>query len=247
MGTLVSYETAFKKKLLKIHGKGRFELILFNERSAYDKHDRRVFLKCLKHDLEFDVSVKQHWVNPKHGGCPSCKLEVPCVERYLKYMPAILKLYGDTYLYQEPERFALGGKLEITCKTHGAFKKRIADHLRKDNPQGCPKCTPAETAFSYSQFFSSCERNGNPTLYVIKCFNETEEFIKVGITGKGVKSRYRGYQAMPYDYEILNEFHGTAEEVWNLEKVIGSMFRNDFGYRPKIRFKGSMYECYKFD
>lgn len=229
-----------------MHGEGRFELVLFKERDRTVSFNRRAILRCVKHDLEFDVSVNQHWVAP-HGGCPKCKETLPCIERYNKYMPLIEKFHGKKYTYQNPESFGLGGKLKIVCGEHGEFQKRIGDHLREGVLQGCPKCTPVETAFSYSQFFSSCERNGNPTLYVLKCFNETEEFIKVGITGKGVKSRYRGYQAMPYDYEILNEFHGTAEEVWNLEKVIGSMFRNDFGYRPKIRFKGSMYECYKFD
>ena len=246
MGTTVAYAEVFKKKLLSTHGEGRFELILFKEVDRTFRYDRRVILKCVDHNLNFDVSVKQHWEYP-HGGCPKCKEVMPCISRYNKYMPIIQELHGNTYTYQTPEDFGFGGKLVITCKVHGNFKKRIGDHLRKENPQGCPKCTPVETAFSYSQFMSSCERNGNPTLYIIRCFNESESFIKVGITGKGVKGRYRGPQAMPYGYEVLNEYNGTPEEVWNLEKLIGSLFRQDFGYRPKINFKGSMYECYKFE
>ena len=246
MSRELSVKSTFEKKQQKRHGVGTFELIDFNHRKYTRGVNRRILVKCVKHDLIFDISSNQH-LSVDSGGCPQCKSEIACIARYKKYMPLIEKFYGNKYTYQKPESFGVGGKLKIVCGEHGEFQKRIGDHLREGVLQGCPKCTPVETAFSYSQFFSSCERNGNPTLYVLKCFIETEEFIKVGITGKGVKSRYRGYQAMPYDYEILNEFHGTAVEVWNLEKVIGSMFRNDFGYRPKIRFKGSMYECYKFD
>lgn len=246
LGTTVAYAEAFRRKLVSVHGEGRFELVLFKERDRTVSFDRRAILRCVKHDLEFDVSVNQHWVHP-HGGCPECKETLPCIERYNKYLPLIHKLHGDKYSYQEPETFGLGGKLKILCKEHGEFEKRIGDHLREEQPQGCPDCTPVETAFSYSQFMSSCERNGNPTLYVLRCFNDEESFIKVGITGKGIESRYRGQQAMPYQYEVLNEYNGTPDEVWNFEKLLGRLFRKDFGYRPKIRFKGSMYECYKFD
>lgn len=246
MGTLASYKKAFEAKLLKYHGNNRFELVDFMEIDKGKSFDRRVVLKCLKHCLNFEVCIKQHFLKP-HGSCPECKVEHQCIQRYEKCRPLIDKFHGDKYIYQNPETFGIGGKLKIVCKQHGGFEKWTGDHLRPESPQGCPECNPVETAFSYSQFVSSCERNGNPTLYVLKCFNDNETFIKVGITGKGIKGRYRGLQAMPYRYEVLNQCNGTPEEVWNLEKLIGSLFRKDFGYRPKIKFKGSMYECYKFD
>ncbi len=246
MGTLASYKKAFEVKLLKYHGNNRFKLVKFMEIDKDKSFDRRVVLKCLKHYLDFEVCTKQLFLKP-HGSCPECKIEYQCIKRYEKCKPLIDEYHGDKYIYQKPETFGIGGKLLVLCKEHGEFEKWTGDHLRAERPQGCPKCTPVETAFSYSQFISSCERNGNPTLYILRCFNESESFIKVGITGKGVKGRYRGPQAMPYGYEVINEYNGTPEEVWNLEKLIGSLFRQDFGYRPNIRFKGSMYECYKFE
>ena len=247
MSRKLAVKATFERKQQSRHGVGTFELIDFEYRK-YSKGGlgRRILVRCVKHDNTFDISSSQH-LAVDSGGCPQCKSELSCIARYNKYLPLIEKFHGDKYIYQKPESFGLGGKLKIICKEHGEFEKRIGDHLREGVLQGCPECTPIETAFSYSQFMSSCERNGNPTLYVLRCFNDEESFIKVGITGKGVESRYRGQQAMPYQYEVLNEYKGTPEEVWNLEKLIGRLFRKDFGYRPKIRFKGSMYECYKFN
>lgn len=47
------------------------------------------------------------------------------------------KVYGDLYDYSKVSYMGANTKVEITCKTHGSFNQRPADHLRN---HGCPEC-----------------------------------------------------------------------------------------------------------
>lgn len=80
-------------------------------------------------------------------------------------------------------------------------------------------------------------------VYIIKCFNKDEEFYKIGRTYTKIKKRFGTKLLMPYKYEVLNEFIGTAEEMYDLETKLKNMNKNN-KYLPKIKF-GGMQECFK--
>ena len=48
---------------------------------------------------------------------------------------------------------------------------------------------------------------------------------------------------MPYEWEILLELPGTAEEIYDLEVQFKSEMQ-EFHFKPKIAFNGSKTECY---
>ena len=48
---------------------------------------------------------------------------------------------------------------------------------------------------------------------------------------------------MPYEWEILLELPGTAEEIYDLEVAFKTEMQ-EFHYKPKIGFNGSTTECY---
>ncbi len=84
---------------------------------------------------------------------------------------------------------------------------------------------------------------GQPIFYLIKCWDKEETFFKLGITVNHLCTRYGTVKAMPYEWEILLEQPGTAEETYDLEVALKTEMQ-EFHYKPKISFNGSGTECY---
>ncbi len=58
-----------------------------------------------------------------------------------------------------------------------------------------------------------------------------------------ILTRYGTVKAMPYEWSILLEHPGTAEEVYDME-VAFKKEMNQYHYKPKMSFNGSGTECY---
>lgn len=84
---------------------------------------------------------------------------------------------------------------------------------------------------------------GQPIFYLIKCWDKEETFFKLGITVNHLCTRYGSVKSMPYEWEILLEQPGTAEETYDLEVQFKTEMQ-EFHYKPKIPFNGSTTECY---
>jgi len=48
---------------------------------------------------------------------------------------------------------------------------------------------------------------------------------------------------MPYEWQILLEYSGTAEEVYDMEVAFKTEM-HEYHYKPKISLNGSTTECY---
>jgi len=84
---------------------------------------------------------------------------------------------------------------------------------------------------------------GQPIFYLIQCWDKEETFYKLGITVNNILTRYGSVKSMPYEWQILLEHPGTAEEVYDMEVHFkGQMAK--FQYAPTIPFNGSKTECY---
>lgn len=87
------------------------------------------------------------------------------------------------------------------------------------------------------------KNGGQPIFYVLKCWNEEEQFYKIGISTNHILTRYATPRAMPYEFEILLEQPDTAEAVYDFEvKLKGQL--ESFQYAPSTPFNGSKTECY---
>lgn len=84
---------------------------------------------------------------------------------------------------------------------------------------------------------------GQPIFYLIKCWDKEETFFKLGITVNNILTRYGSVKSMPYEWEILLEQPGTAEETYDLEVQFKTEMQ-EFHYKPKISFNGYKTECY---
>lgn len=144
-------------------------------------------------------------------------------------------------------------KIKIGCPIHGLFNQTPNSHL---NGNGCPNCG-FENTRKYMQenptgwSYSNWERQGliskyfdSFKVYIIKCWNDKEEFYKIGKTFKTVENRFnKTYN--PYNYEILYEKKGESKCISNLENKLKKENKT-YKYLPSINFNG-MYECYTTD
>lgn len=149
-------------------------------------------------------------------------------------------IHGNKYIYTKIKYISHDKKVKIICPEHGVFYQLPFSHL---NGYGCPECGKT-TAYKRSGWIKICERNNtlNPKVYVIRCYNEKEEFIKIGITIKTVAQRFQSKSSMPYSYEILKEIKGSADFVWDKEKELHKLYKQ-YSYKPLKSFDGQT-ECF---
>lgn len=152
---------------------------------------------------------------------------------------AILK-HGNKYDYSDVVYLKSSEKVKIKCFEHGIFEQTPSNHL---DGQGCPLCTITtfNNGFTKDGFVKMA--NGKEcTFYIIKCFNDQEEFYKIGITSKPIKVRFCSKRSMPYNYTILKEIKADAETIWNIENNLKEKLKSS--YTPNIKFDGSLNECF---
>jgi hypothetical protein len=78
--------------------------------------------------------------------------------------------------------------------------------------------------------------------YIIRCYNEEENFFKIGRTFRRIFDRFESKHVMPYDWELIYDYEGKAEEVFNIESEIKEkLIQNQ--YIPKIDIIG-LSECF---
>ena len=213
----------------------------------------------LKHDNKYDYS-KVEYVNvrtkvtiicPEHGefeqrpndhltgyGCPKCGgTQQLTTDDFIEKAKTI---HGDKYDYSKSEYVKSHIKLTITCPLHGDWSVKPNNHL---NGKGCPKCGVDDGTWHYSVWERKGKRSVNFDsfkVYVIKCWNDTETFYKVGKTFKKVKERFKGL--MPYNYEVIKIYEGDAKEISLLEQKLNHI-NKEHSYLPSLEFKGR-HECF---
>lgn len=128
---------SFIKKAKNVHGDA------YNYSSVvYASYDQPVDIECKTHGI-FKCIPSLH-VNSA-SGCPRCKgeklskLNRSNTDDFIK--KSILK-HGELYDYSIVDYTIAHDKVDIICKTHGAFQLRAYDHL---NGRGCQKCSKSET------------------------------------------------------------------------------------------------------
>ena len=80
-------------------------------------------------------------------------------------------------------------------------------------------------------------------MYVIKCFDNSEEFYKIGITSTSIKRRFHSFSSMPYSHEIIQEIKDVSINIYKLEKLLHFLYKKH-SYKPLKNFDGKE-ECFK--
>lgn len=198
-----------------------------------------ITIRCKKHG-EF-VSTPTKHLSTDYG-CPSCAAEQIARKQSLTQEEFINRsniLHNNKYDYSLVEYISRRHPIKIICPEHGIFITTPEVHLKGCNCKVCSQSGWDRTSWRNQD---KNNVNSNPTVYIIRCFNEEESFIKIGRTLRSIKDRFLRPSVMPYKYELIAQFFGSSDEMFNLEIKLHRM-NKDFRYIPKIKFPGSR-ECF---
>ena len=148
------------------------------------------------------------------------------------------EIHGEIYDYSKVNYVNFSTKVQIICPEHGVFEQKPNGHL---NGNGCPKCNTGGWEFKLSDWLNT--KGDNATFYILRCYSNGEEFIKIGITTTTIKERYRKKDSIPYQFDVMHETTSTNKKlIWDMER---NFMRNlkEYSYLPKMDFKGKT-ECF---
>ena len=231
---LLITEEQFLQRAKEIHGE-TYDYSLFIPCKAKEK----IQIICKSHGI-FKQSYDHH-INQK-SKCPKCSqkngnnLKRKDITDFINESKAI---HHSFYTYERSIYISNRTKLVITCPDHGDFEQTPSNHLQG---KGCKECVKDTNAF-HKEGFKQIANGRECIFYILKCFNNTEIFYKIGITCRSVQQRYSNKYSMPYEYTIMQEIKGTADYVWDKEKEFKNKYKT-YLYTPNIKFAGSKTECF---
>lgn len=145
---------------------------------------------------------------------------------------AIIKYGKDNYSFDNTIYETATSEVIITCKHHGDFRQTPNRFL---NGQICSKCSYKEKT---TNFHELKRRRNNSIFYIIECYNNEERFIKLGVTTRSVKARFKDDYDMPYNYDILREFSYANINAPDAIETGLLKFTKTATYTPKLKFSG---------
>jgi hypothetical protein len=216
----------------------------------YENSKNKVKIICKEHGI-FEKNPNNHLSGQ---GCTKCSLSKrtnirrKTLQDFIKQANFIHNNFYDYSLvnYKNTEE-----KVKIICPLHGEFEQKPGNHL---NNRGCRKCgylrvSEIQGKLNNGWNYSLWERKGKESknfdsfkLYIIRCFNDTEEFYKIGKTFNKLKRRFSCKKVLPYNYEIIEIIEKSAKQISILERTLHKI-HHKHSYIPKIYFEGNK-ECF---
>ncbi len=217
-----------------VHG-DRFEYDL----SSYSKTKAKMRIKCPTHGW-FEQLVDGHAAGK---GCAKCYRE-SSIKRLSsqksntkEFLEKAKAVHGSTYIYSKSEYVLNNLPLIITCPHHGDFLQRPNGHLLG---AGCPVC--ANLGPLYKDMDKDECRKVKCSIYLIKMYNDSESFFKVGISRLPRRRLLDLASESGYKVECLELFKGNLFDCVTVEHKTFSHF-SSFKYPPLALFSGHT-ECF---
>jgi len=143
-----------------------------------------------------------------------------------------------------------GYLLTVQCLTCNNMFTRTASvftpyRYEQYSGQYCPTCYPRVNGIYTKEFFLNNPqyKQKKATLYVVTGYNETESFVKVGITTRTTALRLMSESV--YQFDILAEYELELFNAFQMEQFILDHFK-EFQYVPQNKF-GGFTECLTID
>lgn len=178
------------------------------------------------------------WGNLKKGhGCPSCarnkKLTIQIAKQRLKSINENIIILNEEYINSS-------SKLKCRCLECNKEWEVKWSHLNAGH--GCPVCNKGLVNEKRREENKEKWSKISAKLYIVKVYDENEEFIKVGITRHELKLRFKD---LPYNFEVVKIIEGNLYEVSCIEHDFFKKF-NQYSYEPKKYFAGHT-ECFSLN
>lgn len=229
MGAQINHKTFIERLLIKNESFKRGE---FKIKSIYKNALSKI-------DVETKYGSCQVEANSLlKGYTPTISSAVNKTEYFIR---KAFEVHGDRYDYSKVVYVGAYDKIQVCCKIHGDFMVTPKEHLKSN----CSKCANIHNSFNWESW-SKVNPEKPGIIYLLKCYNEKEVFLKLGITSLSIKKRYIGKLRMPYKYEVIFQLsYPNKKSIWDLENDIKNT--TDRVYNPLIPFKGSVSECFPIE
>ena len=214
------------------------------DKVVYIGTNKKVIITCPIHG-DFPQTPDGH---KRGNNCPDC-VNIRTSNKIIEKTKSNLiedfkKAHGNRYNYDKVVYEDSKKNVIIVCPIHGDFPKTPNSHKAG---KGCHKCAmESPTGWSHTEWQKAGEKSKNFDsfkVYIIRCWNEKEEFYKIGKTFKKIKERFDAKSRMPYNYEIvLEEVFENAKEASIRETSLKEKNR-DSKYIPSIHLNGRQ-ECF---
>lgn len=241
-------------------GRARLTTEMFAERGHIAHQGKYDYAKVMYVDNHSRVIITY----PRHGdflqlpanhmrglGCKKCRNEDSAGQYHKKttvqFVAEAKLVHGDKYDYSLVDYRSTHIKVEIICPDHGSFAQTPASHTK--TKCGCPECKKLKLVGGYGhlRFKNSPSLKDKPgVLYVVRIWNDTEQFLKVGITVESLEKRFSSLKGLAgYEHEVVATTARTAYEVFLLEQDIKAKMKKK-KHRPEHKFPGHT-ECFTTD
>ncbi len=226
-----------KKAILKHKDKYCYKKV------KYIGSKKEVEIVCNKCQITFFQTPNSHL---RGSNCPVCSSILAAQRTTLtteEFITKAVSKHGNRYDYTEVDYKHNSLRVIVNCnKCKDVFTPIAHEHLRGS---GCPNCLGQQRGWQHSVWEKAGKNSINFDsfkVYIIRCWNDTEEFYKIGRTFLVVKKRFPNKRSMPYQCEIVKIIEDTAKRICELEQFLHKNNRNS-KYIPKLDFDG-MYECF---
>ena len=151
------------------------------------------------------------------------------------------EIHGDKYDYSNVVYTRNTDIVNIACPSHGEFAQALSKHIEG---VGCQKCSKESLDGGYNQKVAERKKEEwmlKPAMvYTIQCWNDDEEFYKIGITTTSIEMRFKD-SYIPYRYRLIDVIYTNLYDAVYLEAKMHK--ENKSKYIPKLYFKGYT-ECF---
>ena len=209
----------------------------------------KVEVRCTKHDLIFKKDIQSYLLG---CGCPKCSAENYTLIRTKtteQFIEEAKEVHGNNCDYTDTIYKSAKDKVTIKCNKHNIiFEQHPDNHLKGGS---CRKCLSENISKSLKGREGTCgytrsgyvkQANGREAcVYLIKCFNENEEFYKIGKTFLDMNKRFTKANIC-YKFEEVGFHFGEAGYVYDLEIELHRKYKS-YKYRPNEWFAGHT-ECF---
>lgn len=207
----------------------------------YINNRTKVKLICKEHDIEFEQVPSKHFLG--QIACPICKkLKFARMNAFTldEFIIKANRVHNNKYDYSNSTYINAHTQISIFCKIHNLyFNQTPSDHIYQES--GCLICANEKSIILNHKQINRFKDNGEMlgTLYLIKLFDKTETFYKIGCSSKDINIRIRKF---PYNIEILKTKQDTIKNISMYEQQIINNFKQ-FAYIPNKHFSGYT-ECF---
>ena len=232
----------FLSRLNIIHGKNiSVDLSKFNTLNSK--------VDCTCNVCKFNWNTKPIYLVTKNkpSRCPECSRK-KVIESMTYSKEEFIKRNPDL---QESGEYEIIGEY-INTKIKTTFLHKTCGNIYEVKPETfqrgcrCSKCSNKLSVYKRSDWVRKGQQSNyfdSFKVYIILCWNESEQFIKIGRTFQKVNNRFSGKKVIPYNYTVIKTIENdSGEYIFDLENKLHKKFKA-FKYQPNISFAGEN-ECF---